>query len=431
MTPWSEEQVVAAAPDASSVAAGRKLVKPAPWVESGITDSLLWGACQGSGKKPYQVSIDLTEPAYRCSCPSRKFPCKHAIALLLLWSSGQVAEAGAAAEFAREWVDARTTRAAAKAERSERSEPVDAKAQSKRRDERVAKMDAGVDELVLWLEDLVRAGTAAALAQPSAWWNAAAARLVDAQLPGLAEHLRDVAAGASSGRERWLLRRLGRLWSLASAWRRRETLEAEELAELHIAVGYPVQTATVREGEPVRGRWTVLGTAHEERGPLTFRRTWLRGSDGEFVVLLETQGPGQTFGVLHLPGTVLDGAVHHYPGATPRRILFAEPPTVVDAPPRLGSTTSIRGAVAEQAAALATAPWRTRFPVALAGIRFDRITDPRAIDDDGDALPLVRGSDMTTVLAHTGGQACDMVFELEEGRLRALSAFTDEGVVVP
>ena len=42
------------------------------------------GACQGSGSKPYQVQIDLAEPAFKCSCPSRKFPCKHALGLLLI-----------------------------------------------------------------------------------------------------------------------------------------------------------------------------------------------------------------------------------------------------------------------------------------------------------------------------------------------------------
>ncbi|MFC6750247.1 SWIM zinc finger family protein [Deinococcus aquaticus] len=44
----------------------------------------LWGECQGSGQTPYLTGVDLSGPAFRCSCPSRKFPCKHALALLLL-----------------------------------------------------------------------------------------------------------------------------------------------------------------------------------------------------------------------------------------------------------------------------------------------------------------------------------------------------------
>ena len=83
-----------AAPDAASLAAGRKLAVPGPWRETGCNDVLVWGQCQGSGKTPYQVSVDLTGPAYRCSCSSRKFPCKHALALLMLWSEGVLDESG-------------------------------------------------------------------------------------------------------------------------------------------------------------------------------------------------------------------------------------------------------------------------------------------------------------------------------------------------
>lgn len=84
MTRWTTEQVEGAAPDSSSIAAARKLARPGPWSDTGSSETLLWGKCQGSGRTPYQVSVDLTGPAFRCSCPSRKFPCKHALALMLI-----------------------------------------------------------------------------------------------------------------------------------------------------------------------------------------------------------------------------------------------------------------------------------------------------------------------------------------------------------
>lgn len=44
------------------------------------------GDCKGSGSKSYIVSADFINsnvtPTFRCSCPSRKFPCKHSIALM-------------------------------------------------------------------------------------------------------------------------------------------------------------------------------------------------------------------------------------------------------------------------------------------------------------------------------------------------------------
>ena len=82
-SPWTPEQIVALAPDAGSVKAGRELATARKWVSLGRSEQAVWGECQGSGAKPYQTKIDLSEPAFQCSCPSRKFPCKHALGLLL------------------------------------------------------------------------------------------------------------------------------------------------------------------------------------------------------------------------------------------------------------------------------------------------------------------------------------------------------------
>ena len=49
----------------------------------------VWGLCQGSGKEPYQTQINLIGPAFHCSCPSRNFPCKHALGLLLLLATAE------------------------------------------------------------------------------------------------------------------------------------------------------------------------------------------------------------------------------------------------------------------------------------------------------------------------------------------------------
>lgn len=48
-------------------------------------ETLFFGECAGSGKKPYYTSVDFIDPANpvgRCSCPSREFPCKHSIGLM-------------------------------------------------------------------------------------------------------------------------------------------------------------------------------------------------------------------------------------------------------------------------------------------------------------------------------------------------------------
>ncbi|RZM28645.1 MAG: SWIM zinc finger family protein, partial [Sphingomonas sp.] len=71
------------ATDQASLKAAAGLAKPGKWSGVGISDdgALIWGECAGSGANPYRVMADLRDMGSKCSCPSRKFPCKHALAL--------------------------------------------------------------------------------------------------------------------------------------------------------------------------------------------------------------------------------------------------------------------------------------------------------------------------------------------------------------
>ncbi|WP_449352595.1 SWIM zinc finger family protein, partial [Streptomyces shaanxiensis] len=113
---WTADQVLALAPDAASRKAGSKLGAAGPWSEAGSSEEgTVWGLCKGSGSKPYQTVIDIADaagPAYKCSCPSRKFPCKHALGLLLLWAGGEGAvPPGPAPDWAEQWIEGRRQRA--------------------------------------------------------------------------------------------------------------------------------------------------------------------------------------------------------------------------------------------------------------------------------------------------------------------------------
>lgn len=75
------------APNADAAKNGRDLVAKNKFSNLKIDrdKTLIWGECAGSGKNPYYVSADFIEvsnPVFRCNCPSRQFPCKHGIGLL-------------------------------------------------------------------------------------------------------------------------------------------------------------------------------------------------------------------------------------------------------------------------------------------------------------------------------------------------------------
>src|SRR5436305_8045695 len=84
----------AAAPNADAAKNGRGLVLKGKLANLHVSDdgTLLFGECQGSGKQPYQCSCDFArpeQPTYRCTCPSRQFPCKHCLGLLYAYAKGK------------------------------------------------------------------------------------------------------------------------------------------------------------------------------------------------------------------------------------------------------------------------------------------------------------------------------------------------------
>jgi uncharacterized protein (TIGR02996 family) len=81
----SDQEIFDFAPDSQSMTAARKLVKPATWPALGRDNNRLWGRCQGG--ELYDVYVDLEAMESGCTCPSMKYPCKHAIGLLMMAQS--------------------------------------------------------------------------------------------------------------------------------------------------------------------------------------------------------------------------------------------------------------------------------------------------------------------------------------------------------
>src|SRR5262245_5484426 len=117
MLTLTAEQVRTLAPDASAARSGEALGTPKRWTDAGRSKGAAWGLCQGSGSTPDQVAVDLAGPAYKCSCPSRKIPCKHALGLLFLIADGG-APTVTPPDWAQSWLDGRASRAAAVATRA-------------------------------------------------------------------------------------------------------------------------------------------------------------------------------------------------------------------------------------------------------------------------------------------------------------------------
>lgn len=83
----TEQQILSLAPNAAAAANGKKIASGGGFLRlfKSADDTFFMGECKGSGKNPYITSADYVDPekpVYRCSCPSRQFPCKHSLALM-------------------------------------------------------------------------------------------------------------------------------------------------------------------------------------------------------------------------------------------------------------------------------------------------------------------------------------------------------------
>ncbi|MGW0628696.1 SWIM zinc finger family protein [Streptomyces sp. NPDC001984] len=369
---WTADQVLALAPDAASRKAGSKLGAAGPWSEAGSSDEgTVWGLCKGSGSKPYQTVVDIADaagPAYKCSCPSRKFPCKHALGLLLLWAGGDGAVPTAQApDWAEQWIEGRKKRAQEKraagggGSASGSGDPEAARRRAERRAERVT---AGATELEQRLADLLRGGLASAERAGYGLWEETAARMVDAQAPGLAARVRELGAipGSGPGWPVRLLEECALLHLLDQGWLRRESLPDGLAATVRSRLGLPASA----DGPPVRDRWLVLAQYDTADAKLTTRRIWLYGAQSARTCLLLSYGAAGRAPELALPvGLALEAELSAYPGAGQVRAAlgeqFAAPAPALIRPP--GMTTA--QAAARYGEALRDDPWLDAVAVTL------------------------------------------------------------------
>ncbi|GAA4928577.1 SWIM zinc finger family protein [Actinoplanes utahensis] len=409
---WSTAQVEALAPDPASLRAARGVT--GQFSDTGLAGDVLWGLCRG-----YRVAVDLAGPAFRCSCPSRKIPCKHAIGLLLAWSSAGVGDSPAPAHVI-EWQTAQATRARA------RTSPPDPVAAAKRAQGRTERVAGGMAELRRWLDDQIEQGLAAAGRSGPRTFETMAARLVDAQAPAAAGAVRRLGGIAGVG-PHWADRLLGELALLrllVAGHARLDTLDPALAATVRSRIGFPMPTEEVLAGPQVTDRWQVLGQVDADDGTLTSRRTWLRGSSGgRFALVLSFAAPGQPLPADLVPGTEFRGDLCFHPGAAPLRALVAERASAAAPFGSPDGAGTIRAALAEWSRLLSAEPWRFDAPMLLSAVV--PTADGLLVDAEGAALPLAPGHrEPWWLLAAAGAAPATVAAEWSPSGLRPLAAWT-------
>ena len=426
--------MLALAPDTSSQRAAAGLAGASPWSCWGVSGDLVWGSCAGSGPDPYQVAVDLAGPAYRCSCPSRKLPCKHALGLLLNWAGGRVPEHTGPADHAHAW----------RAGRPARPGPVtvqtpavkDAAAAARRSQQRAQRVAAGLAELQMWLCDQIRAGLSGL---PGAGGHQhaeqIAARMVDAQAPGVASALRKLSPIPVSG-DGWpgrLLTGYAQLHLLARAYDQLDALPPGLAAVVRSRVGFTVSREDVLASPPAADRWLVLAVRDVDEPPIPARRIWLHGRDtGRFALLVLYAVLGNFGGnpdAALTPGTELDADLHYYPGQPALRAVIGarRAKYAMAAPPQAagGIATVLTG----WATALEQDPWLTEWPALLAGTPVQAEDRWHLAGPSGAALPLLGQEALWRLLAVSAGHPVTVAGEWSPAGLTALTVWHGDKAV--
>jgi hypothetical protein len=304
--------------------------------------------------------------------------------------------------------------------------------QLRRAERRETRVASGLTELDRWLCDQVRQGLAASQRSGYRHWDDIAARMVDAQAPGLAERLRALAAVPYSG-PGWdgrLLEEYALLRLLAIACREQAGLPPPLRDTVRSRVGFTVRQADVlASATPVRDRWHILARRDLDRDRIQTRRVWLRGQrTGRPALVLSFAAAGQSLDNSLPVGTVTDADLAFYPAAVPLRALLAARHDT--SPGGVPSGASIAGLLAEYAAALGEDPWLDTWPAVLEATPA-RAPVPCLYDAAGDALPLHPGAgDCWPLFALSGGHPLTVAGEWTPRGFWPLTAWDQGGTVV-
>ncbi|MFW2177981.1 MULTISPECIES: SWIM zinc finger family protein [unclassified Moraxella] len=368
------EAIQTLAPDQSSYDSAKKLLKPAKWSAQGGADNLnlIWANCQGSGSNPYYTVVDVNDHGYKCTCPSRKFPCKHALALMLMyvndasqftqttpptWVSDWLGRRRKTSKTATTQAEATSSNSNSKAKVTDSpiidSEPTlsaeelakKQATQVKRAEKLKADTDsaiqAGLTEFEQWLQDQCRMGFGALIDNASSKCRQISARLNDAKATGFASRIDEIPATLANcpkaEQVHYLVQAFGRLVLLSQAW---QTNPNDPDARRAMTSGESKDKVLENPNAlKLQGIWQNIGEISEVRkdGLISYA-TWLvRLADPnnlepnipQFALLLDYQHPSAGKRQTGLGfGNYMVGELCFYPSRIPLRGFFLQQETI-------------------------------------------------------------------------------------------------------
>lgn len=428
---FTTDDIPQLAPDSATLERAYRLLSPRRW--SGVThaDTFIWGECRSQGVSRYRVAWDLANRRAYSNTPILRKPDKYALALAILWLRDKTLfkQGAEIPDWVREGLQPTVLSAAELATRADQQ----AEQRRRTREQRLAAMQDGVQELRQWLVDVARQGLGALQAQPATYWEAIAARLVDQKLAAVANRIRQLRDKCDA--PDWI------------------TAFAQEIADLHLWVeafdrldelpealqddvltygGVRLRKDDIlADGTTVKDQWLVVGRVLGEENKLRFRRVWLWGTQqNRFALLLDFAWGDAAFEGDWQPGQLYAAVLVYYPSAHPQRALFKEGVLVPAPALTLTGESTVAAFLDSAAIAIGQQPWLGVIPALLSWVT--PVQSPRLllVDQARQTLPLaMSGPAGWKLLAASGGQPVTVFGEWQEAGLTPLSLIRDGQVV--
>ncbi|MEM7281343.1 MAG: SWIM zinc finger family protein [Pseudomonadota bacterium] len=453
------EKIEAIAPDQASLNAAKKLLSATKWPLSAINaeKTFIWGECQGSGSTPYRTCVEVADLGYKCSCPSRKFPCKHAIALM--WRYHNDASGfglGEIPDWVETWAGRRRKSATTNttetkkpsgsitAALKEKEKPKDPKAiaraekaKEKNRQKREAAISDGIEDFHQWLIDVYDNGLLSFLQDCTKRCQNAAKRLVDAKAPGLASQLEalpgELYSIPEATRSRYVYQYLSNLYLQSCAYQRQDQLPGDLRQDVRRLAGWTIsrdELLSLKAKETLDGPWKVVACLdHVQSDGLQRMETWLWRvvSPHRFAVLIDYSPVSmgrvsQPFS----PGEVLTGKAHFFPSATPMRaILTDHKPT--DKQASVTGGTSLHIALEERLSYCVKNPFLRSWPLTVSepSVKIDN-TGSAWVTEGNTSLPL-NAPQIDSLIALSTAKISHATVSWDGWRGQLLCAETDLG----
>ncbi len=434
---WTREQVDNLAPDAPSIKAGGKVF--AKGIGNVCCSSrAIWVEIQGSGKKPYFTQLDREDIAFKCSCPSRKFPCKHGLALgyhLSSFGEDSVTDMDEPI-WVSEWIDKRRTKSTATVSKVVSKKSIEKKEKNKQN--RWVDASSDIEYIERWLQDSIKKGLLDFPNKRPSDWDKITKAMVDKKLTGINIYIRQLSIiDYSSFWEDEVLRILRKLHLLVKTIRSHESLDSEFKSQLAQSLGwYQTKQELLDDDttEVIDDIWIVLKVDYQEDDNLKSRKVYLYGcSSNRWAYILDFSFAGRGFGDVYIQENYIQAKLAFYGGIIKQRAVLKVRGQNSDRyEGELDSFVSLKEAnIAYQYQKMAY-PFIFDMPQHHRDISIVDVDGSYIlVDIDENTMPIV-GFDFelySHILAHTKGEKFDAFFLRNEKSIEMLAIIKDRRII--